>query len=55
MKKVSEFLKADIEDDLINQIVDKCHIDKLRTAVKDNDFAKVFLVDGKPLMFRKGS
>ena len=55
MKKVCKFLKADINDDLIDQIVDKCHIDKMRHAVKDNDTANTFLVDGKPLMYRKGN
>ena len=55
MKKVCKFLKADINDDLIDQIVDKCHIDKMRHAVKDNDTVKTFLVDGKPLMYRKGN
>ena len=54
MKKVSEFLKVEINDDLIDRIVDKCHIDKMRYMDKDVDNAKRFLVDGKPLMYRKG-
>ena len=54
MKKVSEFLKVEINDGLIDRIVDKCHIDKMRYMDKDVDNAKRFLVDGKPLMYRKG-
>ena len=55
MKKISDFLKVDINDDLIDRIVDKCHIENMRHAVKEHDFVKGFLVDGRPLMYRKGN
>ena len=54
MKKISDFLKVNINNDLVDQIIDKCHIDKQRHAVKDNDNVKHYTVDGKHVMYRKG-
>ena len=55
VKKITNFLKIDIKDDLVDKIVAKCHIGELRKAEKGNDQSKRFLIDGKPLMFRKGT
>ena len=54
MQKVAEFLKVDIGNELVEQIADRCHIDKMRNATKENDHHKRFIVDGRPLMYRKG-
>ena len=44
----------DLDEELVERIADRCHIDNMRTATKENDKNKHFLVDGKPLMYRKG-
>ena len=53
--KIAEFLKADVGIDLIDNIVKNCHIEKMRKGKhQGNHPLKDLLVDGKPLMYRKG-
>ena len=54
VKKIAEFLQVDVSKDLVANIVDKCHIEKMRNASRSVDTAKNFKVNGVPLMYRKG-
>lgn len=56
VRKVAEFLKVEVTNDLIETIADKCQIENMRKATIEvkKDILSKFLVDGKPLMYRKG-
>ena len=56
IEKIAEFLKISVTDELIKNIADNCHIDKMRQATTEikQDIFKDFLVNGKPVMYRKG-
>ena len=52
--KIAEFLQVDVSKELVANIADKCHIEKMRYASRSVDTAKNFQVNGVPLMYRKG-
>ena len=56
VRKVAEFLKVEVTNGLIETIADKCQIENMRKATIEvkKDILSEFLVDGKPLMYRKG-
>ena len=56
IEKLADFLKISVTDELIKNIADNCHIDKMRQATTEikQDIFKDFLVNGKPVMYRKG-
>lgn len=55
---VARFLELDVTEELIRGIAKQCQIDNHRKAFvekKENNFIKDVMVDGNPLMFRKGT
>ena len=56
IRDIGKFLSVDVTDDFIDMVTDRCHIDKMRRATVDvkDDVLNNFLIDGKPLMYRKG-
>ena len=54
VKKIADFLQVNVSKELVANIVDKCHIEKMRNASRNVDTTKNFQVNGVPLMYRKG-